>query len=183
MDKTKIIYEIQASLEVNRPMISLDIAENKKINWREANAIRFENAPAETYKKPIKLTVKEKNPQDWDCYYCSGLLFFSQKAFTLLGDAAWDNYERFQVEINGFPYFFLRCKKKSDALDRKRSKMKHFGEGDDQYFDIERYTFHHDRIDPDKLFSISETNAILCNDKLIDLIMKHLTGILLVELI
>jgi hypothetical protein len=179
MQVAKKIFEIQSSLEETRPEI--DYEKNSQIDWLLASECLDGTKPASEYLS-ININIDNSDALEWDYYGCPGTFgLFSEKAVHVLGDNAFQDYQLFPAKINSQSYFFPKCLKKTDCLDRDASTYVPF---DDpiRLMTIQKYVFNLEKIDVGRIFCIPEYKAIYCSQEIESTISKQLKGFRLVEI-
>jgi hypothetical protein len=179
MQVARKIFEIQSSLQGNRPEI--DYEKNSKIDWLLVSECLDRTKPASEYLS-INISIDNSEALEWDYYRCSGTFgLFSERAVDLLGNNAFQDFELVPAAVNSQRYFFLKCLKKTDCLDRDASVYVPF---DDpiRLMTIQKYVFKLQKIRAERIFCIPEYKAIYCSQVIEHTISKPLKGFKLVEI-
>jgi hypothetical protein len=139
---------------------------NADINW----AIFREAAEGKTKYKPLQLKLRNNKVLKKDlvsCPGCNGLI--SKKGLEIIGMDAFRDFIFFPLTINEVPYFALYTQKNNDCLDEENSLHKKLNIGDTEFdfWEVEKYNFHLDKIKPNTVFTIPQTDRNLyCTEEI-----------------
>lgn len=174
------IYEIGISSEENRPEINFEIQEN--IDWALIDECLQGIRPISEYYL-INITIDDKLSSEWDYYACPGTLgLLSNRAIQVLGKDAFENYELVPAKLNNQSFFFLKCLKRIDCIDRNNSIYESFPSNPNRFMSVQKHVFYLDNINGKHIFSLPETERLYCAEINAETIIKNLKGFQVLEL-
>jgi len=181
----RAVYECRPSCEDFRPVIDFTRPENLSNDWLTIGEVLDGTRPSAAYPSKVAVTVGYSDATDWDSYLCPGVRGpFSTRFVNLVGADALRTFTLFPVELNGMPYFFLRCDARIDCFDRANAEFEVFQRNPARIKQITRFAFHEWLPKGALLFSIPESRLQLFASKEVALIIEASTlkGIRLVPL-
>jgi hypothetical protein len=174
------IYEIGVSLEEDRPQINFEI--QGKIDWALIDECLQGIRPISEYHL-INIVMDNESFFEWDYYACPGTLgLWSERAIQILGKEAFENYELVPAELGNQNFFFLKCLKRLDCIDKINSIYEHLPSNPDRFMSVQKYAFHMNNIDRKYIFSLPETERLYCSEIYAQSIVENLKGFRVLEL-
>ena len=146
---------------------------NEAFDW----AIFKQVAEGKAEYKPlaIKMRTNKILKKDLiDAPGCQGI--FSKKAIEIIGLDTFRDFMIFPLTINGASYFAVYCLKELDCLDKENSPHNFLNSGDTEFgfWEIEKHSFHLDKIKANTVFKLQETYRYLyCTEEIGSRILEN----------
>lgn len=116
------IFRCKASAEENRPDIDFGHPVNKQNDW--TRIMRILDGDSDSNEYPfVELFVEEEDALEWDVYHSGGLGLYSSKFLDTIGESSLYGLIPLPAYLNGGEYWYLRCEKTIDCIDREKSKF------------------------------------------------------------
>jgi len=171
------VYELDCSVEEDRPFIDFEQPENARQDWGMINEMIDDRVAVE---RPISIVITVGSPDalDWDFYMLPGTLgVVSRRAREVLAPFANRHFDFIELRLNDAPYFILRGTCPLDCLNRSRSELLFFKSNPAKVMEIRRYSFNRSVITDPIMFWIPErTGRIFCTPSVRDAVLKNLRG-------
>jgi hypothetical protein len=149
-------------------MIDFDSEENGRNDWLRIGGVIRGELPTSEYPRRVEITVHDPDAGTWDCYLDGGVRnLFSRKFVEVVEREALDDFTLMPARLNGFDYFFLRCERMTDCLDRQRSRYITFPHDQSRIMQIDHWALHDEPLAGKiKCFCIPEFPILLVTEKL-----------------
>jgi hypothetical protein len=151
------IFEMDRSVEDDRPVIEFDAKPNQGIDWQKLDTILRGQHPVADYDE-VQVSISNPDASSWGFYSVPGTLgLISAKAVEWIGYPAFHLYELLPAKLNGTRYFFMKCNEVLPCLDRDNSEIITFRSDPQRVKEIKKHKFHKNIIYDPLIFSIPES--------------------------
>ncbi|MFM8584571.1 MAG: imm11 family protein [Planctomycetaceae bacterium] len=158
------IYECRPSDEDTRPTIDFDDERHCAIDWLTIAEVIDGALPLDSFPS-VSLHVARPDATQWDCYMDGGVRgIFSRRFVNAVGSAAFNGVELLPANLNDEIYFFIRCVKPIDCLDRSKSIYESFHCDPQSIKAIRHYAFRSEAVPEDSCFVLPELPTLLVTD-------------------
>jgi len=161
MNAATAVFEVDPSVEDDRPQIDFERPEHANIDWGPFNEIEAGTAPASVY-RPVRFFVDESTATSWDLYLVSGTLgLFSERSIETIGRPVFRLFHLLPAFLNDSSYFILMPRDKLDCFDRTSANVVVFPSNPSRIMQIKRHAFHLNQIADPLIFCIPDIRGRL----------------------
>lgn len=163
-----VVYDCRSSTEEDRPWIDFEADETRRNNWLRVGEVVDGELPVSSFPLQVSVVVRHPEAVEWDCYFDGGSRgLFSQRFVDAVGLNDLRYFSLLPCTLNGAPYFFLRCERTVDCLDRGNSGFTTFPHNPSKIMHIKHFAFVDGRVPADALFCIPETRRLLATESVV----------------
>ena len=161
------VFNCRPSVEDERPKIDFEVPENAKNDWLAVGEVIDGTRPITEFPM-VSVQVFHPEATQWDCYMDGGVRgLFSQRFVDAVGKVAFQGVMLLPAKLNGTTYYFLRCDKPIDCLDRSKSVFETFRSDSTAIKRITHYDFHSESLPADACFVLPELPDLLLTEPVV----------------
>ena len=157
MSREITIFELDPSVEDDRPVIDFELKANQKNDWQRLDLILRGEKPIADYEE-VQISIARPDAGSWGFFSIPGTLgVISSEAVERIGRAVFRLYDLLPAQINRAKYFFLKSRETLPCLDRDRSEITTFRRDPSRVKEVTKCVFLKDRVSDPLVFSIPES--------------------------
>lgn len=161
------VYECRPSYEDERPEIDFEDEVNGQNDWLTVGEVLDGIRPVIDF-PIVSVQVRQPDATQWDCFMVAGTRgLFSQRFIDAVGNASLQGITLHPAKLNGRTYYFLRCEKPVDCLDRYKSVFETFAHDPSRVMDVSHYAFRSESLPADACFVLPELPDLLLTESVV----------------
>ncbi len=154
------IFQCRASSQEDRPAINFGHPVNMQNDWLLIGSILDGDHNMSEYPY-VEIFVADEDATEWDIYHSGGRLLFSSKFVDTVGEASFYGLVPLPAYLNGAEYWYLRCERTIDCIDREKSEFETYSPDSDRINFIFKAVFLESRIGEDMCFTLPDRTNFL----------------------
>ena len=160
------VYSCRPSFEDERPMIDFELADNACNDWLTVGKVFDGTLPQDVWPAEVAITIADSAATEWDGYMVAGTSgIYSRRFVDLVGQGLAD-FSLLPALLNDEPYFFLRCERRINCLDRHDARFETYPHDSTRIMSISHFAFTRAVPTAPELFGIPETLELLSTEAL-----------------
>ena len=161
------VFYCRPSVEDDRPQIEFEAPETGNNDWLTVGEVIEGTRPITEFPS-VSVQVFHPDATQWDCYLDGGVRgLFSQRFADAVGKAAFQGLMLLPGKLNGANYYFLRCDKSIDCLDRSKAVFETFRSDPTAIKRITHYAFRGESLPEDACFVLPELPDLLLTEPVV----------------
>lgn len=162
------VYDCRWSLEDERPEIDFEDEAVRRNDWLTVANVLDGTLPIASFPSMVSVRVRHPQATEWDCYMDGGARgLFSQRFVDVVGKDALRHFSLLPCDLNGKPYFFLRCEQRVDCFNRMSAVFDTYPHDPATIMHIRHYAFFDDRVPEGSLFCIPEVPDLFATEDVV----------------
>ena len=162
------VYECRPSYEDDRPQIDFDDAATATNDWLQIGQVLDGQRRSEEYPSNVSVHVAQTCATDWDIFMVPGTLgLCSQRFVDAVGKTSFQGLTLLPAKLNGTTYYFLRCEKPIDCLDRSSALFETFRSDPTAIKKITHFAFRGESLPTDACFVLPELPDLLLTESVV----------------
>ncbi|MBL8820589.1 MAG: hypothetical protein JNL58_31495 [Planctomyces sp.] len=162
------VYECRPSFEDDRPQIDFEDAATAANDWLQIGEVLDGERRSEEYPSNVSIHVADRCATDWDMFMVAGTRgLCSQRFVDTVGSASFQGLTLLPAILNGTTYYFLRCEKPIDCLDRSNAAFETFRSDPTAIKKISHYAFRSESLPMDACFVLPELPDLLLTESVV----------------
>ncbi len=147
------IFQCHSSSEEDRPEIDFGHTVNMRNDWDQIEEILDGDRDTDEYPY-VEIYVEDDDATAWDVYHSGGSMLCSSRFLDTIGESCLYGLVPMPAYLNGEEYWYFRCEKTIDCLDREKSKFDAFSEDPRRVMFLYKAVFIESMIGNDMCFTI-----------------------------
>jgi hypothetical protein len=167
------IFRCLPSCEDDRPEINFSHPTNMQNDW-DLIEMYLDGDSDTTVYPYVEIYVDDGRALEWDLYHCGGSMLCSTKFLDTIGVRSLYGLLPLPAYMNGEEYWFFRCEKTLDCLDREKSEFDVFSDDPKRVMFLYKAVFIEEMIGEDTVFTIpgEESTSLFMTEPVANRLIK-----------